>query len=106
MKKYIILLVSTLVIIIILGNLPINTNTIETIAQTTEIYDTSETSDYYIAKSYNNKIAIFTPDEILPILVTEINIKTLPILDQTRLEIGIILDENYPLNKFIEDFSN
>lgn len=108
MKKYFILLLCTFGIITTFSSLKVSTENIETFAKTIDTIDKplEEIKDYYIAKNLNDFIAIYSPSEDEPFLLTDINIKTLQPLDQELLNSGIILDESYPLNQFLEDFSN
>ena len=107
MRKYIILLISTIFIILVIGNIDISAPSKPVIAEPLPIViNEKEETDYYIAQTFDEKVAIFVPYESEPFLITEINIKTLPSLDQEKLNLGIILDESYPLNKFIEDFTS
>lgn len=109
MKKYVFLLSITLFAIIAIGNYE-HEYQIEPVSQQIEVSRSSEIlqadTNFFIARNLDGYIAIFVPDEILPCLVTDINVKTLPLADQQMLETGIIIDDEYGLAKFIEDYSS
>lgn len=62
--------------------------------------------EIYIARDLDGYIAIFVPQQNLPFMLTDINVKTLPLSDQESLKVGITIDENYSIAKFIEDYSS
>ncbi|MFI3226854.1 MAG: hypothetical protein R3Y09_05495 [Clostridia bacterium] len=113
MKKYVFLLSTTLLSIVAIGTFSSTENSAKE-----EILQVSNYSDQnivepiksepliFVARDLDGYIAIFVPDEILPCLVTDINVKTLPLADQELLKTGIIIDADYGLVKFIEDYSS
>ncbi|MFI3116061.1 MAG: hypothetical protein R3Y12_07975 [Clostridia bacterium] len=63
-------------------------------------------NEIYVARDLDGYIAIFVAQEDNPFLLTDINVKTLPLLDQEKLKTGITIDEDYGIAKFIEDYSS
>lgn len=120
MKKYIILFSATALSLAFIGNndveIPENTPELVVSSDTAqiiipEIFEEptiveTETEPLYIARNLDGYVAIFVPRDQSPCILTDIFVKTLPHEDQKMLETGIILDENYTLAEFIQDYSS
>lgn len=66
----------------------------------------NEKTEYFIAKKYNDKIAIFKNSSSEPIIILNIYFNILPEQDKQQIEKGIILNSEKDLKKFIEDFDS
>lgn len=108
MKKYALLLTLTALTICIVTFISHNTDTqnpnIRTVPEI--IFDEPEeiSEISYIARDLDDYVAIFVPNSSSPYIVTDIYVKTLPLFDQELLKEGIIIDKDYTLARFIEDF--
>lgn len=76
-----------------------------------EIFEskTSEVSDeikFYTLKKYDNHLAVFENNNIQPIEVIEVDIRSLPIADQNILDSGIKVTSISALKKIIEDYES
>ena len=58
----------------------------------------------YIVKEYGGKVAVFSPDETEPVAVYEVYVHLLPENDIELLRKGISVDDDYTLQKTLEDF--
>lgn len=65
--------------------------------------DTPNISLSYIVKDFNGNIAVFESDVEKPFKITDVNINTLPKVDQERLREGIYVTEQNELNSLLED---
>lgn len=106
MKKYIILVTITICSIFFIESYK---TTPEIIVDANEIaikVSEPESTDFLVARDLDGFIAIFVPDQIIPCMLTDINVKTLPLADQQMLKSGIIIDGDYGLANFLEDYSS
>lgn len=71
----------------------------EKIAQT---YQT----DRYVVGVYEEKIAVFTQGDSVPIEVYDVYVKTLPVSDQNSLRKGISIQGKSELKRIIEDYTS
>ena len=62
------------------------------------------TQTAYIVKDYGGKVAVFNPDENQPIAVYEVYVHLLPENDIELLRKGIPVDDDYTLQKTLENF--
>lgn len=107
MSKYVILVVSTVLIIssfVINSQKKVATDVIENKENVQEITKLEQETITYVAKSLDGYVAIFVPGNLEPYLITDISIYALPPYDQELLKTGINLDEKYTLANLIEDF--
>ncbi|MBR4036168.1 MAG: hypothetical protein IKJ05_05500, partial [Oscillospiraceae bacterium] len=58
----------------------------------------------YVIKEYGGKVAVFNPDETEPMAVYEVYVHLLPENDIELLRKGIPVDDDYTLQKALEDF--
>lgn len=64
----------------------------------------SPTEATYVIKEYGGKVAVFNPDETEPMAVYEVYVHLLPENDIELLRKGIPVDDDYTLQKALEDF--
>lgn len=65
---------------------------------------TEKPSYSYIIKEYNGKLAVFETGSDVPFRITELDISTLPISDQTILNNGIEVSDSKELSRILEDY--
>lgn len=63
-------------------------------------------SGTYVAGVLDNHLAVYVAGENTPALVTEIDVRTLPIADQTALSGGIALADDMALARLLEDYGS
>lgn len=69
-------------------------------------FENDNSNVLYIAKSLDGYVAIYVPEEDIPYIITDINVVTLPPMDQDKLKVGITIDDTYTLANFLEDFDH
>ncbi len=106
MKKYVISLVLTISAIMLVASFPKNQQIEPVNIELGEEIPIIKPEILYIARILDGNVAIYVPGSDAPYIVTDINVKTLPSADQESLLEGIIIDENYTLAKFLEDFGS
>lgn len=72
----------------------------------TNINQDLQKKEYFIAKKYEDKIAIFKSTSSEPIKILNIHFNTLTEQDKKSIENGVILNSEQELKKFIEDFDS
>ena len=60
----------------------------------------------YIIASYQDKIAVFTQNDKVPIEIYDVYISTLPEKDQKDIIKGIYVESKTKLNELIEDYTS
>ena len=77
---------------------------IYTMKNTTPQPITNPTEISYVVKEYGGKIAVFNQGEDSPLAVYEVYVHLLPENDIELLRKGIPVDDDYALQKTLEDF--
>lgn len=76
--------------------------------QTSSAKENSESSpqpdQFYMLKTYNGKIAVYSSDSDIPIEITGASVAKLPKSDQQALKEGIKVNTKKELNRLLEDF--
>lgn len=67
---------------------------------------TAPTFTPYLVKAQGNQLAIFVAGEASPVLVTEVDVRALPQVDQDALASGITVDSDEALAKLLEDYGS
>ena len=65
-----------------------------------------EQTDRYIIGVYDEKVAVFTQGDAVPIEIYDVYISTLPERDQKTLEKGIEVKGKIELRRLIEDYTS
>ncbi len=100
-KKIAFISVSTLLIMLsgVIAFLKPVESVSEKIAQTYE-------TDKYVVGVYEEKIAVFTQGDSVPIEIYDVYVKTLPVSDQNSLRKGISIQGKSELKRVIEDYTS
>ena len=64
------------------------------------------TTPTYYATVIGNYVVIYKDGDTEPMLTTDIDIRTLPEVDQKLLKQGIILSDEMAINNFLEDYGS
>lgn len=59
---------------------------------------------FYMLKTYNGKLAVYSSDSDTPIEITDASVAKLPKSDQQALKEGIKVDTKKELDRLLEDF--
>ncbi len=65
-----------------------------------------EAASPFYAKTQDNRMVIFQEGHAAPILVTEIDVRTLPVADQQALAEGIGLADQIAVERLLEDYGS
>lgn len=99
MKKHIFII--SVIVFLSLGFISLNLTKINAISSNEPIPVEQE---YYILKSYNNKIALFSSQRESPIEIFDIYTDSLPDYDKEKLRQGIKAYSEAELNKILETY--
>ena len=58
----------------------------------------------YIIKNFNGSLAVFENGKISPIRITDVDISSLPLVDQQLLQEGIMIENENDLSAMLEDY--
>lgn len=89
------------IVLPVLGNTYFNRNN-DTNTSSHSLSDTSKTA--YIVKEFEGYIAVFNGDKPEPFRVTDVEVKSLPVMDQNMLSDGIYVYSQSELNEILEDY--
>lgn len=103
LRKYLQVLAITTVILLFMFTVHLN-SIIDTENQSTKAV--LNTNPQYTLKVLENNIVIYSPNQSSPILVTNIDVRTLPTSEQNALLDGIIINSDVELSKALENYSS
>lgn len=76
------------------------------VLEESESSSAQNTSSGYILREYNGKVGVFSAENDEPVRITEIEIAALPKADAALLKLGIFVEDEISLQRFLEDYES